>query len=179
LNPRYTKAYINRGLSYHQLGDNTQAIADYNTALGIDPQNVYAYYNRGCVRYKLKQMQLAIEDFDKVVELDPNHVKAYLNRGLALYKLGDVTAANKDFYLGMCINAEAYLYYQAQRSTPDINSYFKEAPQVKLNNAVEYYNTTLYTISTSLSSPALNSNWNQEDLDSRDSIICEGEFIND
>ncbi|WP_445246320.1 tetratricopeptide repeat protein, partial [Microcoleus sp. OTE_8_concoct_300] len=46
-----------------QLGDNTQAIADYNTALGIDPQNVYAYYNRGCVRYKLKQMQLAIEDF--------------------------------------------------------------------------------------------------------------------
>jgi hypothetical protein len=61
---------------------------------------------------------------------------------------------------------------------PDINSYFKEAPQVELNNAVEYYNTTLYTMSTSLSSPALNSNWNQEDLDSRDSIICEGEFIN-
>jgi tetratricopeptide (TPR) repeat protein len=124
-------------------------------------------------------MQLAIEDFDKAVELDPNHVKAYLNRGLALYKLGDVTAANKDFYLVMCINAEAYLYYQAQRCTPDINSYFKEAPQVELNNAVEYYNTTLYTMSTSLSSPALNSNWNQEDLDSRDSIICEGEFIND
>ena len=56
-------------------------MADYNTALAIDPQNVYAYYNRGCVRYKLKQMQLAIEDFDKAVELDPNYVKAYLNRG--------------------------------------------------------------------------------------------------
>jgi len=97
-----------------------------------------------------------------------------------LYKLGDVAAANKDFYHVMCINAEAYSYYQAQRCTPDINVYFKDAPQMELNNAVEYYNTTLNnTISTSLSSAALNSFWNQEDLDNRDSIICEGEFMND
>ena len=163
-----------------QLGGNPAAIADYNTAIGIDPKNVYAYYNRGCVRYKLKQMKLAIEDFDKAVEIDPSYVKAYLNRGLALYKLGDVMTANKDFYHVMCINAEAYSYYQAQRCTPDINSYFKEAPQMESNNAVEYYNTTLNnTISTSFSSAALNSVWNQEDLDKRDSIICEGEFIND
>ncbi|MGL5065878.1 MAG: tetratricopeptide repeat protein, partial [Microcoleus sp.] len=78
----------------------------------------------------------------------------------------------------MCINAEAYFYYQAQRCTPDINSYFKEAPKMDLNNAVEYYNTTLNTISSSLSSTSLNSVWNPEDLNSRESIICEGEFIN-
>ena len=34
-------------------------------------------------------------------------------------------------------------------------------------------------MSTSLSSAVLNAIWNQEDLDNRESIICEGEFLNE
>jgi tetratricopeptide (TPR) repeat protein len=113
-------------------------------------------------------MEAAIDDFEHAIHINPNYIKAYLNRGLARYKLGDQAGANQDFYHVMCVNADAYVYYQAQRSTASSEGYSKNAPQVEVNQGSEYFYTTF-----------LNGMWDTADLDQRKSMICEAEFIND
>ncbi len=45
------EAYNNRGVAYKSLGNYTQAIADFNKAIEINPRLGEAYNNRG-VAYK-------------------------------------------------------------------------------------------------------------------------------
>ncbi len=166
LNIKYTKAYINRGLSYYHIAEYHQAIQNYNLALKLEPRNVYAYYNRGCVYSHLKDYHSAIQDYSKAVEIDPTFVKAFMNRGLAKLKSGDEPGANKDFYHVMCINAEAYTFYQAQRGTPEGKPVAKQAPQIDYSNRSKYFNTTI-------------SVWDKEDVSQLGThpVFLEGEFL--
>jgi hypothetical protein len=68
----------------------------------------------------------------------------------------------------MCVNADAYVYYQAQRGTPNNETYSRKAPQVELNQGGEYFYTTF-----------LEGLWDEVDLNYRDSTICEAEFLDD
>src|SRR5689334_2304478 len=45
--PNESAAYVARAKIYTQLGLTGQAIADFNTAIKIDPSNAQAYFNRG------------------------------------------------------------------------------------------------------------------------------------
>jgi tetratricopeptide (TPR) repeat protein len=51
------------------LGDKQAAIADYNSALKINPNFVQAYGNRGVARYELGDKPGAISDLQKAAEL--------------------------------------------------------------------------------------------------------------
>jgi tetratricopeptide (TPR) repeat protein len=42
LNPRYAKAYKNRGIAYKYKGQTDRAIADFQTTLKLDPSNSQA-----------------------------------------------------------------------------------------------------------------------------------------
>jgi tetratricopeptide (TPR) repeat protein len=45
-------AYNNRGNAYNEKGDTDRAIADFNDAIRLDPQNTNAYINRGYLYYR-------------------------------------------------------------------------------------------------------------------------------
>ena len=49
LNPKYTEAYNNRGLSFYSLGQYQKAIDDCTKAIGLDPRCAAAYDNRACL----------------------------------------------------------------------------------------------------------------------------------
>ena len=76
----------------------SEAIADYDKAIELDPRSASAYYNRGVTKYNLKEYSEAIADYDKAIELDPNFALAYYARGLACRELGkEEEAKMKDF----------------------------------------------------------------------------------
>jgi serine/threonine protein kinase/tetratricopeptide (TPR) repeat protein len=83
LKPDFGRAYACRGLVYdykdHELD---KAMADYNTALGLDPDNANIYVNRGIAYFKQKQYEKALQDWNKVIAQKPNLDSAYYNRAL-------------------------------------------------------------------------------------------------
>lgn len=82
-NPLTAEEFYVRGLINAEKGNNKDAIADYTTALAINPNQPFAYFYRGIARYQmghnqdaigfvrfgLEDKQTAIEDFEKAAEL--------------------------------------------------------------------------------------------------------------
>ena len=82
LNPGYRDAYNYRGISYLQLGQYEQAIADFNKAIGINQTYADAYYHRAICFLQLGEHQSALEDFDRTLHLKPDDADAFVNRGV-------------------------------------------------------------------------------------------------
>ena len=85
-NPKFAKAYNNRGNAYRDLKQYQKALNDYNKAISLNPKFVLAYSNRGNIYYDQKKYQMAIEDYNKSISLNPGYRMAYLNRGLAYHQ---------------------------------------------------------------------------------------------
>lgn len=64
-------AYNGRGSAKDDLKDYEGAIADYDKALELDPQDTGAYFARGNAKYNLKDYAGAITDYDKAIKLAP------------------------------------------------------------------------------------------------------------
>ena len=77
--------------------NNKGALADYDKAIWLNPDDAEAYLNRGIARNKLEQYFDAITDFDTAIRLKPNYADAYYNRGVAKDNLGQHNAAIKDY----------------------------------------------------------------------------------
>jgi Flp pilus assembly protein TadD len=76
-------AHVNRGIAYSISGDQDRAIADFTTAIGINPREVEAYNSRGIAYRRNGNCDLAIADYDKAIEIRPGDPAYYTNRGVA------------------------------------------------------------------------------------------------
>jgi len=75
--------YLKRGesaASAHQYG---RAIADYTTAIQLQPDYAEAYNDRGFAYYLKGDVERAIADYTRAIELRPDYPKAYNSRGVA------------------------------------------------------------------------------------------------
>ena len=77
------ETYYTWGNTKYHLGDYKGAIADFDSAIRLKPDDAKAYYNRGVAKGKLGQHFAAIADYDTVIRLKPDHAEAYYNRGNA------------------------------------------------------------------------------------------------
>ena len=84
------------------------AVADYTSAIELDPEYAKAYNNRGNAYASLGDLDRALEDYDKALELDESLDLTYYNRGLIYYRLRDYEAAIPDLetYLELAPDAE-------------------------------------------------------------------------
>ncbi|MEP7339165.1 MAG: tetratricopeptide repeat protein [Acidobacteriota bacterium] len=89
--------HVNRGQARYASGKWEQAIADFDTALIIDPRNAAIFNARGLVWLALKDYGLAIRDFNQAIKLAPDFATAYANRGLARLQQGRESKASEDF----------------------------------------------------------------------------------
>jgi len=96
-NLEQAKDHVHRGLKLRIAHDLDGAIAEYSTAIGLDPQNAEAYNNRGNVYALLEDRHRAVLDYTKAIELDPNYALAYYNRGLEKQFDGDIDGAISDY----------------------------------------------------------------------------------
>lgn len=99
-NPLFASAYRHRGRAYYEKAGSHgdilhlapptpdldlygKAIADYDAALDLDPEDAQAYFQRGILYYHLKNYDQAIADYSQAIALDDNYLDAYINRGIA------------------------------------------------------------------------------------------------
>ena len=91
-------AYRNRGFYYHhQAGRLQDALADYDQALALDPQNANLWHARGDVLSDLNQDDSALVNFDRAIALQPTLAAAMNNRGRVRLRRGDLAGAVADF----------------------------------------------------------------------------------
>lgn len=91
------EAFDRRGVAYDNLRQYEAAIADYNEALRLDPDNGNALNNRGVVFKHQKRYALAIADFTNAIGklgLDP---LPYANRARTYWETGKLEQAETDF----------------------------------------------------------------------------------
>ena len=65
-----------------------EAIADYDAAIALQPDNASLYHDRSQVRSYAKDFEGALADLDRSLELQPDYVWAWYARGFMLERLG-------------------------------------------------------------------------------------------
>jgi serine/threonine protein kinase len=96
--PQKTKEqWLNEGDAHHNDGRYKEAIAAYDRAIQLDPNDPYVYYNRGNAYSKLKEYQQAIADYDRAIAFNPNNADVYNNRGIAYFGLTEYQQAIADY----------------------------------------------------------------------------------
>ena len=78
-----------------ELKDYVSAIANYNKAIELNPNDADAYYDRGMAKVNLKEYYSAIPDFHKAIELNNNYVGSYAAIAICKKALGDMDGYNE------------------------------------------------------------------------------------
>jgi tetratricopeptide (TPR) repeat protein len=97
---KLANAYSGRGSIYTDLKDYQKALADYNKAIELEPNNArysFFYSGRGWLYQTLKQYDKAIADYSKGIELDPNMGMFYFDRGNVYSDLKQYDKAIADY----------------------------------------------------------------------------------
>src|SRR5262249_11377532 len=77
------RAFANRGYGYSADGSYDDAIADYDAAIALDPDDA-TFYSARASAYGYKQdYEHAFADYDSAIRLDPKLARAFLGRGVA------------------------------------------------------------------------------------------------
>jgi tetratricopeptide (TPR) repeat protein len=77
----------NQATDLYRQGRYEEAIAYYDKALAIDPNDVDALNYKGAALYRQGKHQEAITYFDKALAIDPNYVPALTYKGIYVYDL--------------------------------------------------------------------------------------------
>ncbi len=73
-----------------------KALADFDKAIELAPDNAYLYYDRASLQVGSGNTGEAIEDYSRAIRIEPHMAEAYYNRGLLYYAQGDKKSAAKD-----------------------------------------------------------------------------------
>jgi tetratricopeptide (TPR) repeat protein len=90
------KTLVDRGVANLESGKFDQALADFNAALKLKPNDAALYDYRG-VAYRCKGMDdQALQDFNKAIQLDPRFARAYRDRAMVHFDRSDFDKSVED-----------------------------------------------------------------------------------
>ena len=113
--PRYAEGYINRALTYYQLGDNRQALINLNHVVGsITREDPRAYLARGFVYQQLGEETQAKADFVRAFNLYRAKQEAVAEGEEINLQTDGYSQVNIDFRHLMQLNAESANIYFGQ-----------------------------------------------------------------
>ena len=93
----HASLYNSRGSVWDSKGEHDIAIADYNEAIRLEPNEAVVFHNRGSAWSAKKDYEKAIADYNEAIRLDPKFATAYINRGLAWHNKKDYEKAIADY----------------------------------------------------------------------------------
>jgi tetratricopeptide (TPR) repeat protein len=147
LEPASHIAYTNRGHAREAAGDRDGALADYDTAIRINPLNADALGGRGKVRYLTGDLDGSLADFNAALRLQPRNGIFLSNRGNTRLAMGDAPGALADFTQAISLEPEfAEAYYnrgnlrQAQGDLPGARADYDAAIRLNPLYAEAYIN---------------------------------------
>lgn len=85
-----------RGMAYFSMGNNEQALADFNESISLDPKTFRTYYYKGIVYSIQKKYEEAITSFSDSLKLNDFQKHTHLRRAMAYYEIGDYEKALED-----------------------------------------------------------------------------------
>jgi tetratricopeptide (TPR) repeat protein len=97
-------AYNGRASAYDIKGNSERAIADYTSAIELDPKSAVAYSNRSAAYINKGDLDLALADASKAIELNPRFAGAYVHRSSIYRKKGNLEQAISDLNEAIAIN---------------------------------------------------------------------------
>ena len=106
LNPEFSEAYYNLGLSYERLGEYKDSIKYLNEALKLSPDNANAYYALGYVYYQKKKYKQAVKAFEQAARLKPDNPFTYSKLGYTYLAWGKVGRAREQYQMLKTLNNE-------------------------------------------------------------------------
>ena len=77
LNPNYVEAWVRKGVTLLDIGEDYDAQVCLNKAVKLSPKSLKARYNRGKCLLKLKYYDEAILDFQQAVSIKPKHAASH------------------------------------------------------------------------------------------------------
>jgi superkiller protein 3 len=90
-------AHVNRGLAAFGAGRLEEAVAEYEKALEIDPENPAALRGLGFVHRQAKDYRAAAEALRKLLEVDPRHRLGRMELATVLMEAGELEEAIAQF----------------------------------------------------------------------------------
>jgi lipoprotein NlpI len=100
-----------RGNGFFKRGDPGLALAEYDTAVRLRPDDDQFHELRGAVYYDAHNYDNAIADYDEAVRINPGYWDAYNDRGTAYLAKGDEERALQDYGTAIEKNPQFALAY--------------------------------------------------------------------
>jgi len=88
-NPRYAKAYYERGLSYYVLGDLTTAVSEIERARTEGLDDISLNWNLGWLYYLTGQYEKGLEANERVLSIRPDVLGVRMNNAITYLAMGD------------------------------------------------------------------------------------------
>ena len=85
--------YYEQALILHVNGDYEEALASFDHALKIKPDDHYIWNNRGSALGNLGRLEESIASYDNALKIKPDYPDAWNNRGTVLFNLGRLEEA--------------------------------------------------------------------------------------
>ena len=89
--------YLEAGKRQFQAGRFEEAVASFDRAMRIDPENPFTYNALGSAHARLKQWSIAVGLYAQAIDKKPDYAAAYFNRGVAYYNAARYDLALQDF----------------------------------------------------------------------------------
>ena len=110
--PNVATSLNNLAALYYAQGRLAEAIADYDRAIALKPDDAYAYNNRGNAQRAQGRLAEAIADYDQAIALKPDYARPYYNRGNAQRAQGHLAGAIADYDQAIALKPDyARAYY--------------------------------------------------------------------
>uniref|UniRef100_H0X0Z6 Uncharacterized protein n=2 Tax=Otolemur garnettii TaxID=30611 RepID=H0X0Z6_OTOGA len=102
----------NRGVIHEFMGQQQNAMRDYQAAILLNPKYPLAYFNAGNIYFHHRQFSQASDYFSKSLKFDPGNKYAVMNRAVANTLLKRYEEAKEDFaYVIECCPSWAAAYF--------------------------------------------------------------------
>ena len=133
LNPKYSEAFYNLGVTQNKLGKKNDSIESYKKAIAIKPHYPAAQNNLGLALSLTGKLDEAIIHLKLAVDLNPSFAEAFNNLGLTYIELNDNINAIKSFKKATHINPNfsrplinlGHLYQEIGQFNLSLKSYEK------------------------------------------------------
>ncbi|HTK13538.1 MAG TPA: tetratricopeptide repeat protein [Xanthobacteraceae bacterium] len=104
-------AHSNRADAYSAKKDYAHALADFSTAIQLNPTYVNAHWGRGDVYFEMNSFPQAITDYGDAIKLSPSDDTLYRSRALARFRIRDYGNAIDDYAAALRLKPNTALYY--------------------------------------------------------------------
>ena len=89
--------YVNKGKSYAQVKNYSQAIFYYNKAIDHSPNKSLGYFMKGTAEYFLLDYEQSLIHLNKAISIDPQHAIPYKCRGMLYEELNQKQFSNDEY----------------------------------------------------------------------------------